>query len=186
MSTEPDVEEAMTRIDADEIPDSGEDDGGEGQWQDKNCQGPMETTGELSPLCKACTYIFSGFQVYGNLGAEEIEKMGGRAFTSAWNRHLEQLSVLESSARRGCAMCTLLLSKIRRRSESLKPVESAKMRYRVNVREQNLVGSALAHSTPWLEFTYEGSHADREPIVRTVCEPMEFGTTFKGGQSTPL
>ncbi len=176
----------MIRKGADGIPESIKDDGVEGQWQDKICQGPIETTGELSPLCNACTYIFSGFQVYGNWGAEEIEKLGGRAFTSAWNRHLEQLSVLESSARKGCAMCSLLLSRIRRRGETLKPVESAKIRYRVNVREQNLEGSALAHSTPWLEFTYEGSHADREPIVRTICEPMEFGTTFKGGQSTPL
>lgn len=165
--------ESLTLSATDDIVQSSGSDEGDGKWQDERCQGPIETNPRTSTLCNACRYIFSEFQVYGDLGIEEIEKIASMHKVSAWRRHLKRLEVLEQSARRSCAFCSLILARIQRQSRKFKPAAAAKINFRVWLNEGD--------GSPHMDITYNGSYLPSGNIRRS--KPMEFGLAFQSGQS---
>ena len=168
--------DSLTRSTTDHIVRSSGSDEGEGEWQDERCQGPIQSNPGTSTLCNACRYIFSEYQVYGNLGIEDIEKSAGMHKVSTWGRHLKWLEVLEQSARRSCAFCRLILAKIQRQSRKFKPAEAAKINCRIWLNEGD--------GSPHMDITYNGYDIPSGSIRRS--EPMEFGLAFQSGQSERL
>ena len=172
-SSSPDGAESLTLSATDDIVQSSGSNKGDGGWQDERCQGSIESNPETSTLCNACRYIFSEFQVYDNLGVEEVEKIAGMHKVSAWGRHLKRLEVLEQSARRSCAFCRLILARIQRQSRKFKPAEIVKINFRVWLNEGD--------GSPHMDITYNGYYMPSGTIRRS--EPMEFGLAFQSGQS---
>lgn len=165
--------DSLTRSATDNIVQSSGSDEGEGEWQDERCQGPIESNPRMSTLCNAYRYIFSEYQVYGNLGIEEIEKIADMHNVGAWGRHLKRLEVLEQSARRSCAFCRLILARIQRQSRKFKPAEAAEINFRIWLNEGD--------GSPHMDVTYNGYYIPSGTIRRS--EPMEFGLAFQSGQS---
>ena len=165
--------EYLTLSATDDVVQSSGSDEGDGEWQDERCQGPIETNSRTSTLCNACRYIFSEFQVYGNLGIDKIGKIADMHKVSAWGRHLKRLEVLEQSARRSCAFCRLMLARIQRQSRKFKPAADAKINFRVWLNEGD--------GSPHMDVTYNGYYIPSGTVRRS--EPMEFGLAFQSGQS---
>ena len=85
-------------------------------WHDGDCLRPFEAQNEISSskFCHACQSLFSGYK--------ETEKN---------YKHFYHLSTLQNTARRGCQLCALVLSKVERVNQNHRPSEIMKLTFQI-------------------------------------------------------
>ena len=85
-------------------------------WRDEDCLRAFEEPNEVSnsKLCHACQSLFSGYK--------ETEKN---------YKHFYRLSTLQKTAKRGCQLCALVLSKVERETQNHRPSEVIKLTFQI-------------------------------------------------------
>ena len=85
-------------------------------WHDEDCLNPFEEPNGFSGsrLCHACQSLFSGYK--------ETEKD---------YKHFYRLSTLQNTAKRGCQLCALVLSKVDRENQNHRPSEVMKLTFQM-------------------------------------------------------
>ena len=85
-------------------------------WHDGDCLKPFKEPNEVSSsrFCHACQSLFSGYK--------ETEKN---------YKHFYRLSTLQNTAKRGCQLCALVLSKVERENQNHRPSEVMKLTFQM-------------------------------------------------------
>ena len=144
-------------------------------WHDKDCLRPFEESGGIlcSKLCHACQSLFSG--------CKEKQKQ---------YEHYYRLSALQSTAERGCQLCTLVRSKVDRETKNHRPSEVLRLIFEIYQASMEDGITAFELWFHFLRLCKRARYGDTVWGIKTIdfvlskgellCTPLQAARTFRG------